>query len=700
MSFSPLNLRFGMIPRETIDKIKDTMDILDVVQDFLPLKRKGANYWALSPFTNEKSPSFSVSPSKGIFKCFSSGKGGDAITFLMEVEGVSYPEALRWLAKKYGIEIAEREKTPEEVQKSQIKESLYVALEFAQKTFVENLEKHEEGKSIGLSYFRERGFRPDVLKTFGLGYSLNDWDGLRALALKKGFTEEVLLKAGLIIQKEGGKKPYDRFRGRVMFPIFSPTGRVIAFGARTLKKDDKPKYLNSPETEVYHKSDVLYGIFQAKNAIRKKDRSFIVEGYTDVISMHQAGIKNVVATSGTALTARQAKLLRRFSKNITVLFDGDEAGIKASLRGLDILLAADLNVQAAVLPGGEDPDSYIQQHGAEALQNFLSQEASDFITFKTQALLRGSVVNNADQRAEAIRQIVQSIVAVPDEIKRSVFFKQVAEKMELSEELLIREGNKIILQKERQEKRQQEREARAAQQAPHRPQTSHEAREALGLPPEPTGDYPPLPDEGPIIYEDDAPYPTDPHENWTTAEPIAPRNRTESRILHWERQFLRTLILHGHEVLHDETLACEYLLTETEEIEFSEEQHEEIIAKYKALMDDGHTPKLTDLKKELSQDFQNLLADLLADPHELSPGWQERNGRFIPLAEHDLTTLCEQVVLWLKHNFLHDTIRKINKRISSPKGEKQQMEDIMLLQKLMPQYRQISEALNMPPIVH
>ncbi len=327
-----------MISRETIDDIKNRMDIVDVLSDFITLKRSGQNYKALSPFNNEKTPSFYVVPAKGIFKDFSSGKGGDAITFVMEHEGMSYTEALRYLAKKYGIELKETVAAKEELEALSARDSLYIVMNFAKEHYKGLLKEHEEGKSIGLSYFHERGFNDRTIEKFELGYALNEWHNLEETAIAKGYSAEVLEKSGLVIHKEEGKH-YDRFRGRVIFPVHNLAGKIIAFGARILTKEkDQPKYINSPETEIYHKSNVLYGMYQAKNAIRKEDFCFLVEGYTDVISMHQAGIENAVASSGTALTEEQIKLIRRFTENITVLFDGDAAGIKAALRGIDLVL--------------------------------------------------------------------------------------------------------------------------------------------------------------------------------------------------------------------------------------------------------------------------------------------------------------------------------------------------------------------------
>lgn len=434
-----------MISQSTIDEIKNQMDIMEVVGEYVTLKRSGSSYKALSPFTNEKTPSFYVVPSKGIFKCFSSGKGGDAITFLMEVDGLTYTEALRHLAKKYGIEIQEEETSDLNQEFQNKRESLYIVLNFASEYFQELLNNHEEGKSIGLSYFKERGFHVETIENFDLGYSLNIWDHLYLKGKEKGYNEDLMVEAGLVVKKEDGKI-YDRFRGRVIFPIHNVSGKVIAFGARTLVTDKKqPKYLNSPETELYNKSKVLYGIYQAKQDIRKEDNCYLVEGYTDVISLHQLGVRNVVASSGTALTADQSKLIKRYSKNVTVLFDGDAAGIKASFRGIDILLEEGLNVKAVPLPVGEDPDSYSKALGTSAFKHFLSSKAVDFIKFKTQILL-SETQNDPIKKAGVIHEIIDSIVKIQDAIQRSLYIKECSSLLDISEAVLIVELNKQLKQ--------------------------------------------------------------------------------------------------------------------------------------------------------------------------------------------------------------------------------------------------------------
>jgi len=445
----------------TIERIRQTADVADVIGDYVSLKKKGANLWACCPFHGEKSPSFSVSPAKGIYKCFGCGKAGDSIRFIMDIEGLGYPEALRHLAKKYGIEIQEAEVTDEQLQAQNERESLLIVLNYAKNYYQNNLFKHDEGQSVGYPYFKERGFSDKIINTFELGYSLESWDAFTKEALKNGYSLEVLEKAGLTIIKDNEQsnqnKSFDRFRNRVTFPIHNVSGKVIAFGARILKADkSQAKYLNSPETEVYHKSNVLYGIFQAKNTIRTKDVCYLVEGYTDVISLHQAGIENVVASSGTSLTIEQIRLIGRFTQNITVLYDGDTAGIKASLRGMDMILEEGLNVKLVEFPEGEDPDSYVQKIGSEDFLKHIQENATDFITFKAELSLK-EAGNDPFKRAELIKDMVGSISKIPDSIKRSIFFQKTASLMQIDEQLLISESNKITIERSRQKEKDRER---------------------------------------------------------------------------------------------------------------------------------------------------------------------------------------------------------------------------------------------------
>lgn len=427
-----------MIDKATVDRIYAAANIVDVISDFVTLKKKGVNYQACCPFHNEKTPSFVVSPSKGVFKCFGCGKGGNAVTFVMEHENMTYPEALKYVAKKYGIEVNEHELLPEEQRRNDDRESMMVVSSYAADYFVRMLHETHEGQNIGIGYFRERGFSDATIKRFGLGYCTEVRDAFTRQALSDGYKEEFLIRTGLTIKRENGGY-YDRFCGRVIFPIHSISGRVIAFGARTMRTDKKTaKYLNSPESEIYHKSDVLYGIYFAKRAITQQDCCILVEGYTDVISMHQAGIENVVASSGTSLTQGQIRMIARFSRNITIIYDGDSAGIKASLRGIDMVLKEGMNVRTVLLPEGEDPDSFARSHNASQVQDYILTHEEDFISFKIRLLMK-EAAGDPIKRAALISDIVQSISVIPDAITRSVYARECSRQMEIDENILLRE---------------------------------------------------------------------------------------------------------------------------------------------------------------------------------------------------------------------------------------------------------------------
>ena len=445
-----------MITKESIDKVYDAIRVEEVIEDFVQLKRAGSNFKGLSPFSNEQTPSFMVSPAKQIWKDFSSGKGGNAIAFLMEHEHFSYVEAIRYLAKKYNIELEETQSSDEEQQKNNEKESLYIVSEFARDYFQKILLDNEEGKAIGKTYFKERGFSDETIKTFQLGYSPNEWQAFTEEALKKGYKLQYLNKTGLTIVKEN--KKYDAFRGRVMFPIHSMSGRVLGFGGRILTNDKKTaKYLNSPESDIYHKSKILYGIFYAKQHIVKEDNCYLVEGYTDMIQMYQKGIKNVVASSGTALTSEQIRLIHRLTSNITILYDGDSAGLRASIRGVDLILEQGMNVRICTFPDGEDPDSFSKNNSLTEIKEYLDKNTQDFIRFKASILVDESK-NDPLKRAETIRDMIGSISKIPDAIKREVYIRECASIMNISEEVLFTSlaqiGKQQIQQADRDFKKQ------------------------------------------------------------------------------------------------------------------------------------------------------------------------------------------------------------------------------------------------------
>lgn len=429
-----------MIDHATVERIIDAAEISDVVSDFVSLRKRGVNMLGLCPFHNEKTPSFTVSPAKGIFKCFGCGKGGNSVNFIMEHENLTYPEALKWLARKYNIEIVEKEETEEEKQQKDERESMMIVSSYAQKYFSNYLWEEKEGRTIGLSYFKERDFRDDILKKFEVGFAPDGKTPFTDAAQREGYQIQFLESTGLTIKRDNWLR--DRFAGRVMFPIHNLAGRVIAFGGRILKDDkNTAKYLNSPESDIYHKSRALYGIFQAKREITKSDKCYLVEGYTDVLSMHQAGIENVVASSGTALTPDQIRLVKRFTPNLTIIYDGDEAGIKASLRGIDLVLEEGMNVKVLLLPEGEDPDSFAKKMGSSEFINYIHENETDFIQFKTRLLLE-KTSNDPIAKARLISDVIRSVSVIPDTITRSVYIKECSNLLGVTEDILYAEVRK------------------------------------------------------------------------------------------------------------------------------------------------------------------------------------------------------------------------------------------------------------------
>lgn len=611
-----------MIHPNTIDEIKNRVDIVDVIGDFVTLKRSGSSFKALSPFGNEKTPSFYVVPSKGIFKDFSSGKGGDAITFIMEIDGLSYVEALKYLAGKYGVEIVEEEQSDEALEAQNKRESLYIVLGFASEYFQDVLHNSEEGKSIGLSYFKERGFTEETIKKFELGYTKEIWDGLLNEAVAKGYNKELLAEAGLIVDKDG--KTYDRFRSRVMFPIHNVSGKTIAFGGRKLSSTDKSaKYINSPETELYYKSRVLYGMYQGKNVIRKEDNCFLVEGYTDVISMHQAGIENVVSSSGTALTADQVKLIRRYTENVTVIFDGDQAGVKASLRGIDLLLEGDLNVKAVALPDGEDPDSYAKALGSSGFRDYVAEEAQDIIRFKTKVLL-GETGDDPIKKAGVIKDIVSSIAKISDPVKRTVYIKECSDLLGISESVLISEQNKILIQKRKGQK----------------------------------SDY--LPD--PVV-------PLEEPEQVEDGLDIAKIIELQ------ERESVRVLVNYGKNKIQSRELQdqnlIDYFINESEEIQFTNETYRKIIDVFKERLKEGEIIDGTYLLDHEDDDVRQTVIDLITPKFEISNNWKDKHQIHIPLETEFLRDVTYTNILRMKFRILQQLIQEESDKLKNAKNEQE-----------------------------
>lgn len=593
-----------MIKQETIGKILDAARIEEVVGDFVDLKKRGTSLIGVCPFHNEKTPSFHVSVSKGIYKCFGCGAGGDSVRFVMELEKYSYPEALRYLAQKYNIEVEEVELSPEQAAASDKRESLLIITNWAAKFFRESLWDTEDGQAIGLSYFRERGYRDDIIKKFELGYSPEAWAALYEEAVKGGFSEEFLDETGLIIRRDDGKR-YDRFRGRVMFPIHNLTGRVLGFGGRTLKTDKKtPKYVNSPESLIYHKSDVLYGLYFAKKAITDQDNCFLVEGYADVISMHQAGVENVVASSGTSLTTGQIRLISRFTRNVTILYDGDAAGIKASLRGMDMLLEEGMNVKVLLFPDGDDPDSFAMKHGAMQFKQHIAENSKDFIFYKTDILLKDAG-NDPVKRAGVIHDVVDSIALIPDDIKASVFIRECSRLLDIEERLLIAELNKQKLQAIK--KNQKSSDSSAAGNAPF------------------GGDEPP-----PDLFMD----PRDMAET-RSQEELQPA--LSQSIALQEREIIRLLINYGQipaKWEQDYPIAF-VLFAGLQDIEFADPLCQKIITIYLEFIEREELPDERYFISHADREIADLAISLLSSPYSLSPNWNDEKRKIYVSQETD-----------------------------------------------------------------
>ncbi|WP_215226811.1 DNA primase [Echinicola shivajiensis] len=646
----------------TTEKVKDRADIEEVVNDYVPLKKKGQNLWACCPFHNEKSPSFSVSPAKQIYKCFGCGASGDSIQFVMDVEGIGFNEAIRQLAQKYGIEIEEEKAaTPEEVQAYNERESLYIAQSFARDLFSKNLLETDEGKSIGLSYFKERGFNLTTIEKFDLGYAMDSWDNLHKSALKAGHSEDILLKGGLILQKEGDpSRKYDRFRGRVVFTIHNLAGKPIGFGARILTNDKKqPKYINSPETAIYHKSDVLYGMYQAKQSIRNEDNCYLVEGYTDVISLHLSGIQNVVASSGTSLTENQIKLIKRFTDNVTVLYDGDAAGIKASLRGIDMLLEGGLNVKAVVFPDGDDPDSYSRKVGSEAFQQYLSEHARDFIEFKID-LYKEESAHDPIKRADTVRQVVQSVAKIPDPIIRSVYVKESARLLQMEEEIVLAELNKILLKGQKE--------------------SYFKGKGQAGPPDEPPMDFM---------------APDTPFETFLPEE--KPKTSIRDSLALQEKEMIRLLVSYGFEKITEELHVCEYLFEETGDLEFETPIYRKIFVEYKRALKKGVLPNPDYFIKMDDGEVKTEVINMISQRHEMSDNWQQKHMIYTNREGDNLPKTTFNEIHRLKRRVLEkmvdETIQKI--KIAEEKGEVEEVSDFQLvLMALNDSLREINKLLG------
>ena len=628
-----------MISRSTIDQIYQVAIIEEVIGDFVHLKRSGSAFKGLSPFANEKTPSFFVVPAKGIYKDFSSGKGGNVVDFLMQHEKLSYPEALRWLAAKYQIDIEEDKQSEEQIQEKSEREQLSVVTEFAARYFQEQLHEGEEGKAIGLSYFHERGFRDDIIRKFQLGYCPDKWDAMTQAALEQQYQLPYLVKAGLTRERDG--KIYDFFRGRVMFPIHNISGKVIAFGGRTLKAEkDIAKYFNSPESELYVKSNVLYGLHLAKNAIVKYDMCYLVEGYTDVVSMHQAGVENVVASSGTSLTEGQIRLIRRYTPNITILYDGDSAGIKASFRGIDMILKEGMNVRVLLFPDGDDPDSFARKHSSEEIQAFIASNARDFISFKTSLLLE-DVGNDPVKRAALIRGIVDSIALIPDGISRTVYVQECSRLLNMSEQVLLQELNKVIL-------------------------TNFKKEKSSGAP-----------IEAPLLDE-------------VPADGIPENAVAEFTSYHQEKDLIRLLLHFGENGIdlvipnedgHDEThtvSVAEYIISnlESDEIELESAVYSNIYKEYVELIGREQFPQPTTFTQHTDQQISGESSAILVSPYSLSENWG-RHFIYPETEEMQLRKAAKDSVFRLKLKRIQRIILNLEKEMEASVSDEEKYDELL-----------------------
>ena len=637
-----------MIDRATIERILDAAQIVDVVQEFVPLKKRGVNYLGLCPFHNEKTPSFTVSPSKEIFKCFGCGKVGNSVNFVMEHEHLTYPEALKYLAKKYHIEVIEKELSAEEIEKQNERESLLVVTAYAARQFTENLFQTDEGISVGLTYFKERGFRQNILKKFEVGYSFERRDAFSKKALEDGYKQDFLTKTGLTIQHED--RIFDRFSGRVMFPIHSLSGQVLGFGGRILKPDPKnAKYLNSPESEIYHKSRILYGIYQARKAITQEDRCYLVEGYTDVMSLHEASIENVVASSGTSLTQEQVRLIKRFTQNITILYDGDAAGIKASIRGIDLVLEEGMNVKIVLLPDGEDPDSYSKKVSNEEFIKYLKEKETDFIRFKTQLLL-SEANNDPVRKANLIRDIVKSIAVIPETITRTVYMKECSVVLEISESVLYHEVNKLRQQKSFQER------------------NKYPGPESLPVPP----------------------------------PQLIKQVQLKTISYYSEKEIIRLLLKFGSEEFERKlrsedgkeeiSTISDYIVKEitSDDLEFDDRICARIFDDFRFHVEHGLFPGDKHFVKHEDPEISSLSADLLADSHELSRIWKDKQT-FVETEEMKLKEIVPDAIL----KFKSDKIMARRKEIMTLLEEAVRTNDSEKILSLQKRYNNLSVALGL-----
>lgn len=641
-----------MIKSETIEKIMDTVRIEDVVGEFVTLKRRGANLLGCCPFHNEKTPSFTVSPAKGIFKCFGCGEAGNSVHFLMKHEHFSYPEALRFLANKYNIEIEEDKLTPQQMEKQTEREALFNVSEFAQKYFAQLLYEDEMARAVGLSYFYGRGLSDNIIKRFGLGYCLDDWDNFTRYAISNGYSESVLEKTGLTIFKEDGKR-YDRFRGRVMFPVFSVSGKVLGFSGRILSSEKQAaKYVNSPESEIYNKSKTLYGIFQAKGAISKYDLCYLVEGNIDVITLHQAGIENTVASSGTSLTQDQIRLIHRYTKNITVLYDGDQAGIKAALRAVNMLLEEGMSVRVVLFPDGEDPDSYTRKYGSEAIQQYVTTQATNFIIFKTKILL-DEAKNDPIKKAELTKDIVSTIALVPELIERNIYVKECASLLDVSEQTLATELAKTISAKLKKQFEQQTVNQVVNIDTPKEPLV--EVPQDLGITPN--------------INELNT-------QLLMSAKNADIDNVHEQKLIslllnYGDKQIKKTFVNQEGVAEEEKNYVAAYIIADlmADELSFNNPIYQEIYETYKTKLLEGEIIDSNYFFALNREDIGSVVASLLAINYMVSDNWKQRFQIYVPTWEDNLEKDVSQSILRFKQQRLDERIKQLMEQLKQPHSD-------------------------------
>jgi len=636
-----------LITKETIEKVLDTARIEEVVGEFVDLKKRGTSLIGNCPFHNEKTPSFHVSVAKGIYKCFGCGVGGDSLKFVMELEKFSYPEAIRYLANKYHIEIEEVERTPAQLAMQDKRESLFILSQWAGKYFKEQLWDSPAGRSIGLSYFKERGYSEAIIKKFELGYSPDQWTAVVDAAKKAGFQDTYLAEIGLAIERDD-KSLYDRFRGRVIFPIHNLTGRVIGFGGRTLKTEKSvPKYVNSPESDIYHKSDVLYGLNLAKKAIMDADLCYLVEGYADVIAMHQTGVENVVSSSGTSLTTGQIKLISRFTKNVVILYDGDAAGIKASLRGTDMLLEEGLNVKVLLFPDGNDPDSYAKQVGPAAFKDYITSNQEDFIFYKTHILLKDAK-EDPIKRAEVIRDVVQSIALIPDEIKVSVFIQRCSSLLDIEERVLLTELNKIRLGRAKEQDRRNTAKGKSSSYTPSGPDL---------------GDGPPADF---FLTESER---AEGGETPSAGLPPSSQQQLTAEILQ-EREVVRILLNYGRELVtwegDGDIPVAPYLLGSIDDIAFEDKASAIIVQEFIKQAENFEVPEAKFFLGHENTEVANLVVDSIATRYEISPNWNDDKRKIYVTQEIEhLKDLVVQAIYRIKKRKFEREMHKVREELKT-----------------------------------